>query len=231
MRLAVIPARGGSKRIPHKNIRHFCGRPMMAYVIETALQSGLFDHVIVSTDEASIAEVARQCGAEVPFMRPAALADDFTVIVDVMRHAVKWYEEQGDNVELACCLYATAPMLIAEDLIKGVRLVAEKQADFSLSVTHFAFPIQRALKMSLQGELSMFQPEHASTRSQDLEDAYHDAAQFYCGSREAFFTSEPTKTKGVFIPRYRVQDIDTEEDWVMAELMCKALHEREAKNV
>lgn len=223
MRLAVIPARGGSKRIPNKNIKAFMGKPIIAYSIEAALASGLFDEVIVSTDDQSIADVALTFGAKVPFMRPEHIADDFAVIADVMQHALGWYEQEQINVDYACCIYATAPLLQVKDLAAGFGMVLSNEADMCLSVTSFSFPIQRALKMDQDNLLIPFYPECMPMRSQDLEPGFHDAAQFFCGTRDAFFGKGTNLTmKGYKIDRAFVQDIDTLEDWEYAELLFRA---------
>lgn len=226
MRLAIIPARGGSKRIPHKNIKDFCGRPIIAYSIETAIQSNLFDKVIVTTDDIEIAQVAEQYGAEIPFMRPKELSDDFTGTVPVIAHAINTMRELGHNVEEVCCIYATAPFILAEDLKHGFKLLSDYQADYVFSCTSFPFPIQRAVKLSQENAVSMFSPEFEQTRSQDLEEAYHDAGQFYWGTSKAFCQAKPIfngNSRAVILPRSRVQDIDTLEDWHRAEWLFKAM--------
>ena len=225
MRLAVIPARGGSKRIPRKNIRSFGGRPMIAWSIASALESKLFDQVIVSTDDVEIAQVARAHGAEVPFIRPAALADDHTETVPVIAHAIGWYEGQGIPADVVCCIYATAPFIHVEDLRRGLDILELSRADFAFSVTTYAAPIQRALRLRHDGRLEMFDPVHFSTRSQDLEEAWHDAGQFYWGRASAWMAGlHPFghHSAPVRVPRYRVQDIDTPEDWDRAELILRA---------
>jgi pseudaminic acid cytidylyltransferase len=225
MRLAVIPARGGSKRIPRKNIKPFVGKPIIAWSIAAALQSGCFDRVVVSTDDEEIAAVARACGAEVPFMRPAALADDHAGTLAVMRHAVDACAVDRATGR-ACCIYATAPFLLAEDLRRGLEILEQSGADYAFSVTSFAFPIQRALRMTPQGRVEMFNPEHFATRSQDLEEAWHDAGQFYWGRAAAWLDEAPLFGPGsapVMLPRHRVQDIDTPEDWLRAEWLFRAM--------
>ena len=226
MKLAVIPARGGSKRIPRKNIRDFCGKPIIAYSIDIALQSGLFDRVMVSTDDAEIAEVAEACGADIPFLRPAELADDFTGTNAIARHAIEWHHEHGQHVDYACCLYATAPLLQTGDLQRGFEQLRQQQADFAFAITHYDFPIQRALRQCEDQRVTAFDPHAMSSRSQDLEEAWHDAGQFYWGRAQAFLDELPMMNGnaiGIPVPRYRVQDIDTEEDWRQAELMFQAL--------
>ncbi|WP_370598539.1 pseudaminic acid cytidylyltransferase [Plesiomonas shigelloides] len=195
MKIALIPARGGSKRIPHKNIRPFAGKPIIAYSIEAAIASDCFDKVIVSTDDKEIAEIAKAYGAEVPFLRPAEISDDYATTIDVMSHALHWCQNEGWNVEAACCLYATAPLILPKDLRKGYTLLQETGVQFVFSATSFPFPIQRAIKLDKQGAVSMFSPENEMVRSQDLQESYHDAGQFYWGKvnsfleKKSFFTS------------------------------------------
>ena len=226
MKLAVIPARGGSKRIPRKNIKPFCGKPMIAWSIEAALQSRCFDQIIVSTDDAEIADVARQHGADVPFMRPAKLSDDHAGTVPVIRHAIEWFTQQGQSVEQVCCLYATAPFVTAEDLNRGMQVLQGGDCDYAFSVTSYAFPIQRAIRINGQGRVEMFNPEHFNTRSQDLEEAFHDAGQFYWGRADAWLQGKQIFSPDalpVLLPRHRVQDIDTPEDWARAEWLFRAM--------
>ena len=185
MKLAVIPARGGSKRIPRKNIREFCGKPIIAYSIEAALASDLFDHVIVSTDDNEIASVAKELGAETPFMRPAEIADDHTGTNAVVKHAIQWYQERSQSISLACCIYATAPFVSPVYLREGHDKLINSDKSFAFSVTSFPFPIQRAIRINRKGEVEAFWPEHINTRSQDLEEGYHDAGQFYWGKPDA----------------------------------------------
>ena len=226
MNIAIIPARGGSKRIPRKNIKEFHGKPMIAYSIETALNSGCFDRVIVSTDDAEIAEVAKKYGAEVPFMRPANIADDYATTLDVIKHAIEFTEQQAWGVKNVCCIYATAPFLIPEFIQKGLQELTKNTINYAFSATSFPFPIQRAIKLNTEQRVEMFQPEHLNTRSQDLEEAYHDAGQFYWGTTDAFSNGKPffsPQSKAILLPRKRVQDIDTPEDWELAEALYKAL--------
>lgn len=226
MQLAVIPARGGSKRIPRKNIKLFCGKPIIAWSIEAALTSDCFDKIIVSTDDDEIAEVALQWGATVPFMRPASLSDDMTGTIPVVRHAIEWHIERDEPPDAACCIYATAPFVRADDLLCGREALISGGADYAFSVTSYPFPIQRAIKIA-DGRVAMYQPEHFRTRSQDLEEAYHDAGQFYWGSTQAWCAERPLFSVGaipVLLPRHRVQDIDTPEDWTRAEWMFKAMN-------
>jgi pseudaminic acid cytidylyltransferase len=226
VKIAVIPARGGSKRIPRKNIRLFCGKPIMAYSISAAQQTGLFDQVVVSTDDEEIASVARACGATTPFMRPRAIADDFTGTNAVVKHAITWFNGQGHDVTHACCIYATAPLLRARFIQDGYDALAHSDAAFAFAVTSYAFPIQRALRLTTDGRVDAFYPEHRMTRSQDLEPAYHDAGQFYWGTARAFLEDTPLfspQSVGVVLPRVLVQDIDTPEDWEQAQLMYRAI--------
>lgn len=226
MRLAVIPARGGSKRIPGKNVRPFCGKPMIAWPLEAALQSGCFERVIVSTDDAAIAEVARMYGATVPFIRPAKLSDDHTGTIPVVRHAIEWFQEQRGAPEQVCCLYATAPFVRAEDIQTGLNVLEQSGSDYAFSVTSYAFPIQRALHLTPEGRAEMLYPEQFDTRSQDLEAVYHDAGQYYWGRSSAWLAGTPifsTKATPIILPRHRVQDIDTLEDWERAEWLFKAI--------
>lgn len=226
MRVAIIPARGGSKRIPRKNIKMFCGKPMIAWSIEVALQSGCFDRVVVSTDDDEIAHVARSYGAEVPFMRPAALSDDYTGTIPVIRHAIERLNVLGVEVEEVCCIYATAPFIRVEDLQRGLQLLDEHGCAYAFSVTSYAFPIQRAIRITNSGRAEMFSPELFSTRSQDLEEAFHDAGQFYWGLASTWLSGQVIFTPDsipVLLPRYRVQDIDTQEDWSRAEWMFQAM--------
>jgi N-acylneuraminate cytidylyltransferase len=223
----VIPARGGSKRIPRKNIRDFCGKPMIAWSIEGAHLSGCFEQILVSTDDPGIAEVARSWGASVPFMRPAQLADDFAGTTPVVAHAVQWLLDQNISPDAVCCLYATAPFVQPADLSQGLDLLGKIPADrFVFTATTYASPIQRALKINpMTGRAQMWQPENFSKRSQDLEEACHDAGQFYWGKSSAWLTANNLfeGSQPLVLPRWRVQDIDTEDDWMRAELMHKTL--------
>lgn len=228
MRLAMIPARGGSKRIPRKNIKAFCGKPMIAWSIEAALASGCFDQVIVSTDDEEIAVVAQEYGAVAPFLRPAELSDDHTGTLPVVRHAIEWYKARGTLLDQVCCLYATAPFVRGEDIQRGLGVLEQTGADYAFSVTSYAFPIQRAIRITEAERVEMFHPEHFNTRSQDLEEAYHDAGQFYWGLASAWSEGKVIFSQAsapVILPRHRVQDIDTPEDWLRAEWMFKAMQQ------
>lgn len=226
MALAVIPARGGSKRIPRKNGAEFCGRPMIAWPIRAAQESGCFERIIVSTDDPDLAALARDCGAQTPFLRPAALSDDRTGVIDVIRHSIEALEAEGAHHEPVCCLFATAPFLQASDLQAASARMNEPDVDYVFSAARYAFPIQRAFRMAPDGGCEMFHPELFNTRSQDLEEAYHDAAQFYFGARAAWLEGRPVFTpraRAVVLPPSRVWDIDTPQDWERAELMFRAL--------
>lgn len=201
---------------------------MIAWSIEAALQSGCFDDVIVSTDDAEIADVARQWGANVPFMRPAALADDHTGTIPVIRHAIEWFQQDRRPSEV-CCVYATAPFVRSDDLRRGLDLLLANDCSFAFSVTSYPFPIQRAIRILENERVEMFYPEHFNTRSQDLEEAWHDAGQFYWGKRKTWLETPVVYTPSsipVRLPRERVQDIDTPEDWQRAEWLFKAMQHK-----
>ena len=226
MRLAVIPARGGSKRIPRKNILDFCGKPMIAWSIEAAVASDCFDRVVVSTDDDEIAAIAKAAGAEIPFMRPPELADDHTPTVPVVAHAIESMQRAGMQPSDVCCIYATAPFIKSTDLSRSLIRLREGDTDFAFSATSFPHPIQRAFRLSPDGHVTMLQPEHALARSQDLVETYHDAGQFYWGSAKAWLFSTPllgANSVAVVLPRHRVQDIDTPEDWLRAEALYAVL--------
>lgn len=228
MSLCVIPARGGSKRVPRKNVRPFHGRPMIAWSIAAAKDSGAFERIVVSTDDEEIAEVARSMGAETPFVRPAELADDHTPTVPVVAHALAESEALWGPQDLVCCLYATAPFVTPEDLRAARALLEESGASYAMPVTSFPFPIQRAVRLRSDGRVEMFAPEHALTRSQDLEESFHDAGQFYFGRRDAWLAGTSLmgpETAALRIPRDRAQDVDSEEDWRVAERLFAALRE------
>lgn len=233
MKLCVIPARGGSKRIPRKNIREFGGKPMIAWSINAAKDSECFDRIIVSTDDEEIADVSQHWGADVPFLRPLELADDFAGTTSVVSHAVHWYLDHGQEFEAVCCLYATAPFIEPSDIKSGLDLLAQTASDrFVFTVTNYASPIQRALRLDpASGETHMWQPDNLSKRSQDLEPAFHDAGQFYWGRAQAWLDGKNIfeGSKPLILPRWRVQDIDTKDDWINAELMLRALLEKKCR--
>lgn len=226
MNICVIPARGGSKRIPRKNIKPFCGKPMIAWSIEAAKACECFDRIIISTDDEEIASVASTWGANIPFMRPAELSDDYIGTLPVIRHAVEWFNQHDAPVDYACCLYATAPFVSPDDIKNGLEMIQREVSSYAFSVTSYAFPIQRAIRITGNGRVAMFNPEHFNTRSQDLEEAWHDAGQFYWGTAQAWregrviFGEDSVPVK---LPRHRVQDIDTPEDWIRAEWLFRAM--------
>lgn len=224
-KLAVITARGGSKRIPHKNIKDFCGRPILAYSIEAALKSGVFDTVMVSTDDKEIARVAEECGAEVPFFRSGETSGDFATTAQVLLEVLEEYGKRGQYFDLFCCIYPTAPFLTAERLREAMELLESSGADCVHPVVRFGFPPQRCLVME-DGYLKFKWPEYRNTRSQDLEPFYHDVGQFYCLNRAGFARQKTTvmeKTIPVVLSELEIQDIDTEEDWRVAEAKYRLL--------
>ena len=225
MNVAIIPARGGSKRIPRKNIKMFCGKPMIAWSIEAAIESGCFSRIIVSTDDDDIADVARDAGAEVPFRRPADLADDHAGTVPVIAHAVDWLIQHDVAPDFVCCIYATAPFITPMLLKDGLAALNSEHADYAFSVTTFDYPIQRALRVNERNRIEMFQPANANVRSQDLEEAWHDAGQFYWGRARAWHNQAPLlhqQAVPIPLPRSQVQDIDTPDDWRRAERLFRA---------
>lgn len=223
MNLCIIPARGGSKRIPGKNIREFCGKPIIAYSIEAAFKSELFSEVMVSTDDEEIADVARQYGAAVPFLRSEKSADDFATLADVMDEVRDAYLEHGKSFRYACCILPTAPFVTVENLKAGLDVLIRNAADSCRPVIRFSYPIQRALRLQ-DGKVKLFCPEHRTTRSQDLEPAFHDAGQFYWMDLNLGLRGE--KRVGFEISPMFVQDIDTEEDWRVAEMKFSFLVDR-----
>ena len=231
MNICVIPARAGSRRIPRKNIKEFNGKPIIAYSIEAALKSNCFSQVIVSTDDDEIAEVAKKYGAHVPFVRPDELSNDYVGTIPVIKHTIEWMEDNNNYIENVCCLYATAPFIKSKIISKAYQQLKNSSADYCFSVTSFAFPIQRAIRIVQDNKVDMFYPEHFNTRSQDLEEAFHDAGQFYWGKAQAFKDELPIFSEVAtpyVLPRYLVQDIDTMEDWIRAEAMYRVLQETEA---
>ena len=224
--VAIITARGGSKRIPRKNIRSFLGKPIIAYVIDAALQSGLFTEVMVSTDDDEIADVARQYGASVPFLRSVNTADDFATTADVLTEVLQQYEQQGSVFDYACCLYPTAPFITPTLLNQAFLTLTQKQFDTVYPVQRFGFPIQRAVFVR-DSNVHWVQPEHALTRSQDLEPAYHDAGQFYFVNVNVFRQTHRLITEnsgGIIISELDAHDIDTEDDWQVAEFKFRMNH-------
>ncbi len=222
--IAVIPARAGSKRIPRKNINDFCGKPMIAWAISAAKESGLFDEIVVSSDSEEIAEIARHWGAQTPFIRPDNLADDQTATVPVIAHAVSSCIALGWSFDYVCCVYPCAPFIQIEDLQQALELMKSRDADFVYPVTEYAHPIQRAMRQLQNGKMQLFNPEFELTRTQDLEKSYHDAGQFYWGKASAWLEHKRMHTDGLgmIIPNWRVVDIDNEDDWIRAERVFKA---------
>jgi len=226
MKIAVIPARGGSKRIPRKNIKDFCGKPMIAWSIEAAKASGLFDRIVVTTDDDEIADVAKQWGAEVPFVRPAELANDYAGTTEVIAHATQWALNEGLEITAVCCIYATAPFVQVADLKRGLDALESGDWAYAFTATDFAAPIFRSFKQAANGGVEMFFPEHFSTRSQDLPAALHDAGQFYWGRPAAWIEEKKIFERysaPIIIPHWRVQDIDNLEDWKRAEFIFNQL--------
>ena len=222
MNIAIIPARGGSKRIPRKNIKEFCGKPMIAYAIAAAKESNLFEHIIVSTDDEEIAQIAIAWGAETPFDRPAELANDYTATVPVIAHAIEDCRNLGWKFDMACCIYPAVPFIQVDDLRGALARMKKSEADYCFPVTEYPTVIQRALKHLSNGKMKPFYPEFETTRTQDLEPAYYDAGQFYWGKVGAWLTNSKIHNNGLgyTIPNWRVVDIDTPEDWSRAEILA-----------
>ena len=224
--IAIITARGGSKRIPRKNIKEFCGKPILAYSTEAALNSGLFDRVMVSTEDAEIAEIAEKYGAEVPFFRSEETSGDFAATADVLLEVIEEYRRREEQFDILCCIYPTAPFVTAERLREAVRLLEENGADSVLPVVRFSFPPQRSV-VAKDGFLQFKWPEYARARSQDLEPFYHDAGQFYCLREKSFLEQKAlvmSKTVPLILPEMEIQDIDTEEDWELAQVKYRLRH-------
>jgi N-acylneuraminate cytidylyltransferase len=226
MNIAIIPARGGSKRIPRKNIKEFCGKPMIAYAITAAKESGLFEHIIVSTDDEEVAQIARACGAKAPFVRPTELANDYTATVPVIAHGIEICRTLGWTFEQVCCIYPGVPFIQIDDLRGALERMNHSDADYCFPVTEYPSAIQRALKLLSNGKMQPFYSEFEITRTQDLEPAYYDAGQFYWGKAEAWLKNQKIHSSGLgyVIPNWRVVDIDTPDDWQRAELIYHALN-------
>ena len=226
MKLAIIPARGGSKRIPRKNIINFCGKPMISWSIKAAKECNCFDEIIVSTDDEEIANIAKSYGAKVPFNRPTYLADDHCLTQDVIKNAIEWYENNNKSLEFVCCIYATAPLINSRDIKKATEILKETKVNsFIFPASSFQYPIQRALKINKNGYANMKDPKKFISRSQDLEEHYHDAGQFYLAHTEAWkeVKSIFKNSRPIIIPNWRVQDIDNEEDLKYAEIKARIL--------
>lgn len=224
--IAIIPARGGSKRIPRKNIRYFCGKPMIAWPIQKILDSNLFDKLIVSTDSQEIANVAKDYGAEIPFIRPPKLSDDFATTGDVIKHAIKTLHRKGEYYDELFCIYATNPFLDDIYLRKGHEIITKGLAPSAYTVTEFPSSIFRAMKINQKGELEMIWPEFKTSRTQDLTEAYMDAGQFYCARTDKYLEYGHFSMPGarpIILPQHLVHDIDTEDDWKTAERMFMCL--------
>lgn len=219
--IAIIPARGGSKRIPRKNVKYFLGKPIIGYSIEVAVNSGLFDEVMVSTDDAEIAEIAKSFGAIVPFLRSEKASDDYATTADVISEVLQSFKEVGKEFEIGCCIYPTAPFVRAENLKESISLLKSNSFDTVFPVVGYSYPIQRAIKIDDEKKMSLFYEEHKNARSQDLEPSYHDAGQFYTFNAEKFVVDKElwTENTGVIIlDELEVQDIDTLTDWKLAEI-------------
>jgi len=226
--IAIIPARGGSKRIPRKNVKPFLGKPIIAYSIEAAIGSGLFDEVMVSTDDKEIAEIALSCGAVVPFIRSEANANDYATLADVLIEVVEKYEEKGIRIGNICCILPTAPLIDVKDIVSAYKLFTDGSFDSICPVVPFSYPILRSLDIDDQGHLKMNWPEYISTRSQDLRPAYHDSGTFYWIKKEVLLSGKKLFAENgsaIVLNELQVQDIDTETDWALAELKYKLLHE------
>jgi pseudaminic acid cytidylyltransferase len=224
MRIAIIPARGGSKRIPRKNIKEFNGKPIIAWAILAAQKSGLFDYIVVSTDDDEIKSVSERYGAIVPFIRPADISDDHTPTVPVISHAVKEIDKLYGHVEYACCIYPCSPLLLPSDLIEAFNILESSEVDFVYPIVEYPHPIFRSMRKSKNGKMEFLHPEYELTRTQDLESVFHDAGQFYWGKAEAWRELKKMHTDGIGmeIPSYRVVDIDTEDDWKRAEMLSRS---------
>ncbi|MDP4277261.1 MAG: pseudaminic acid cytidylyltransferase [Bacteroidota bacterium] len=225
--ICIIPARGGSKRIPHKNIKLFLGKPILAYSIQVALDSQLFDEVMVSTDEEEIAGIARQYGASVPFLRSGETAGDYATLADVLEEVMTQYARLDHRFDMVCCLLSTAPLVTARRLEEAFLLVQKKQYDSVCPVVEFSYPIKRALELTSDNRLQMIWPEYMKTRSQDLSPAYHDSGSFYWVKTEALLREQTLFCRNgsaIVLPETEVQDVDTETDWALAELKYQFLH-------
>lgn len=228
--IAIITARGGSKRIPKKNIREFCGKPIIAYSIEAALNSELFDEVMVSTDSEEIAEIAKRYGASVPFLRSAEASSDFATTVDVLLEVIGRFEDIGNEYDTLCCIYPTAPFVTADKLVNAKSLLNETSADSVFTVAPFSFPPQRGVIIN-ESKVSFCYPEYEKMRSQDLRPVYHDCGQFYfcrTNSLKLYHSLVTENTAAIVVPEMEMQDIDNETDWQLAELKYSLLKESES---
>lgn len=227
--ICIIPARGGSKRIPRKNIKDFLGKPIIAYSIEAALQSGIFDEVMVSTDDKEIADVALKYGAKVPFLRSAETSNDFATTSDVMNEVIDWYSQNGQEFDIICCVYATAPFVTPEKLFKASEMLKNGIFDSAFTCTAFSYPVLRGLVIDNEGRVAMKWPEYRNSRSQDLPQFYHDAGQFYFATTEAFLKANGfwgENTAPIVVSELEVQDLDTLTDWALAEMKFKLIRRK-----
>tara|TARA_B100000787_G_scaffold146019_1_gene116468 strand:+ start:842 stop:1531 length:690 start_codon:yes stop_codon:yes gene_type:complete len=227
-KLAIIPARGGSKRIPKKNIKFFLGKPIIAYAIETAINSKLFDEVMVSTDDHDIAEIAVSYGAKVPFIRSEKNANDFATTIDVIKEVISSYEKLKKKFKYASCIYPCTPLLSKQRLSESFYLLEKKNLDCVFPIIKYGFPIQRAVRLNDKGLIEMFQPEHLITRSQDLEDSFHDAGQFYSFNVNNLVSKQKLLTEltgCIEVSEMEAQDIDNLVDWQLAELKYKIIND------
>lgn len=227
-KIAIITARGGSKRIPGKNIKEFCGKPILAYSIEAAVNAGIFDTVMVSTDDRKIAEVAEQYGAKVPFFRSEKTSGDFATTNDVLIEVLEEYEKLGEHFDLGCCIYPTAPFVTAKKLVSAVEQLENSSADTLIPVTAFSYPPQRAMVVK-EGRLEFKYPQYLDSRSQDLEPHYHDVGQFYVFRTEAFRKNRRLMVGDILplvISELEVQDIDNETDWKIAEMKYRLMTQK-----
>ena len=226
MTICVIPARGGSKRIPRKNIKDFHGKPMIAWSIEAAQKANIFSKILVSTDDDEIAHIAKSMGAEVPFLRPKELSDDYATTGNVMSHVSQWMIQAGLTPDVVCCLYPTAPFVQSSDLVEAHRIIISEDWQYVFSVCEYSSPVFRSFEKNANGGIKMLFPECFETRSQDFPNIFHDAGMFYMGTLDAWSSGLPVFGEYAFpikIPSWRAQDIDTPEDWKRAELMFQAL--------
>lgn len=229
MNLCVIPARGGSKRVIKKNIKNFCGKPIILWSIEQAKLSKCFDKIIVSTDDTEIANLAKKNGADVPFRRPKLLSNDHAGTSSVISHAIKWQIKYDKKPTYVCSIYATAPFLKSSDLKNGLKILKNTKSSYTFPVTSYAYPIQRSFQIKTNKKLAMFFPQYYKYRSQDLKEAYHDAGQFYWAATDTWLENKPIISKNsspLLIPRYRAMDIDTIEDWFIAEKMFMSIYKK-----
>lgn len=228
MKIAVIPARGGSKRIPRKNIKFFGGKPMIGWAIQAAVDSGVFNQIVVSTDDAEIASIAKEYGASVPFSRPPSLSDDLTPTVPVISHAIQECQKFGWEIESVCCIYPGVPFLEPQDLVNAYDIMKSKDSEFVYPVTEYVHPVQRAMRQLESGQMEFIDPASEMTRTQDLEETFHDAGQFYWGKATAWLAQKKMHSDGLGmrIPNWRVVDIDNLDDWKRAEILCKTIKNR-----